>query len=242
MYMQKEIMELKKEIKRATDSIPKVVQKNIAELREDMMMEISCNTNQIDKMEKTLSETNKNMTEMIVNLEQRVTALEFKASKPIPREEYNCDDTIVATGIQYDPNENIEEKAKDIIQNVLGHKEVKVVHAKRLAWRHGRPGIVKIQVGSLTEKIAVLKSKTKLKEPPTPPKYRKVFLRSSKSHEQRVMEMNIQEVLQNLPIPSNTYRFTGSGRLVKKSTDDGQATGGTTNNTSPPSRPGASSD
>ena len=30
--------------------------------------------------------------------------------------------------------------------------------------------------------------------------------------------MNPQEVMKNLPIPSNTYRFTGSGRLVKKGT------------------------
>lgn len=220
-YMQVQMNELRKEIKQATDSIPKVTEKHIKELRDDMMMEISRTTNRVEKIEASIEESNQKMSDMISTLERRVSAVEFKCARPIPREEFNCEDTIVATGIQYEPSEDIEAKAKEIIQTCLGHKEVEIVRAKRLPWRHGKPGIVKIQVGSLAEKIDVLRSKKQLKAESTPQKYRKVFFRSSKSHEQRLMEMNLQEVMKNLPIPSNTYRFTGSGRLVKKGTAEG---------------------
>ena len=148
--------ELRKEIKQATDSIPKVTEKHIKELRDDMMMEISRTTNRVEKMEASIEESNQKMSDMISTLERRVSAVEFKCVRPIPREEFNCEDTIVATGIQYEPSEDIEAKAKEIIQTCLGHKEVEIVRAKRLPWRHGKPGIVKIQVGSLAEKIDVL--------------------------------------------------------------------------------------
>ena len=45
--------------------------------------------------------------------------------------------------------------------------------------------------------------------------YKKVFIRGGKSHEERLIQNNIREVLTLLP-QGQQYRFTGSGRLVKK--------------------------
>ncbi len=89
---------------------------------------------------------------------------------------------------------------------------VSVVRAKRLGGRGGKPGIVKIQFGSLNEKIGVLKSKRNLKNAR---EFRRTYLCTSKSHIERLVDLNFRAILKELP-GGHGYRITGSGRLVKK--------------------------
>ena len=71
-----------------------------------------------------------------------------------------------------------------------------VVRAVRTPWRNNKPGIIKIELESVEEKIRILKGEKMLE---TKQGYKKVFIRGGKSHEERLIQNNIQEVLTLLP-------------------------------------------
>ncbi len=75
-----------------------------------------------------------------------------------------------------------------------------------------RPPLVKFAVPSLEGKIAVLRAKRNLKQSAEFPR---VFLRSSKSHTERLIEPNFKKMLDLIPGGEN-MRVAGSGRLVDR--------------------------
>lgn len=92
-----------------------------------------------------------------------------------------------------------------------------VTKVKRLRSRlPGKPGIVKVQMSSLDEKIAVLRNKRKLSDQHP---YAHTYIKASKTHCERLIELNFKEILKELP-RGTEFRFTGSGRLVKKTNVD----------------------
>lgn len=87
---------------------------------------------------------------------------------------------------------------------------VSVTAASRLNSRiEGRPGLVKISFRSREEKVLVLRNKMKLKHSAD---YKRVFLRSSKSHAERLIELNARTVLRSLPNGRN-FIVDASGRI-----------------------------
>ena len=68
-----------------------------------------------------------------------------------------------------------------------------------------------MQCKSKEDKKAILEAKAELGKNG----FKKVFVRSSQSHEERVMRQNALTLLQYLP-KGNELRITQSGRLVKK--------------------------
>ena len=77
------------------------------------------------------------------------------------------------------------------------------------------PGLVKIQLRDLDEKKRVLQAKLNLQHDE---QYKKVFLRSSKTHSERIHEMNIRTLLNLIP-DGGSFRLTGNGKLVRKQAD-----------------------
>ena len=65
----------------------------------------------------------------------------------------------------------------------------------------------------LTDKISVLRAKGHLRNNPSTSK---VFIRSSKLHEQRILEQHTMELLK-LVGRENDFYFNGSGKLMQKS-------------------------
>ena len=91
-----------------------------------------------------------------------------------------------------------------------------MVAALRLKSRvNGKPGPVKISFQSTEEKIEVPRRKRDLPEVDV---YKFVFLRSSKSHTERLIELNAKIILNQIP-SGNQFRITSNGRVVKKSFD-----------------------
>ena len=74
--------------------------------------------------------------------------------------------------------------------------------------------LVKIELAKKEEKIRVLRNKRKLKESEDDT-MKQVFIQSSRTHVERLLELNVKAVLNELP-NGNTYRVTANGRLVKK--------------------------
>ena len=107
------------------------------------------------------------------------------------------------------------DKARDLI-TALGQavsSSVEVTGAVRLTARYtNRPGIVKISFRTLAEKISVLRNKMTLKDSGT---YSRVYLKSSKSHAERLIELNARAILRELPQGSN-LRLDANGRIKRR--------------------------
>ena len=75
-----------------------------------------------------------------------------------------------------------------------------------------RPGIVKAEFSSVEQKISVLRAKSSLKRCPD---YTKVFIRTSKSHAERVQELNMKKMLDIIP-GGKDFMVSSSGKLVSR--------------------------
>ena len=156
----------------------------------------------------------------LAELTQKYNALEQQNKQVTQKlvEEYSPAVTIVATNMPYSKGEDTYMKACDLLYNHMDMNSIHIVKAKRTPEREGKPGIVKIELGSTEEKISVLRQKSKLASSQS--EYNRVYLRSSKPHVERLTEINFRTLLRELP-NGNQYRMTGNGRIIRKD-DDGR--------------------
>ena len=80
-----------------------------------------------------------------------------------------------------------------------------------------RPGIVKVKLGSLNQKISCLRNKRKLNSNPS---YHGIYIRGCEDHATRLNRTNMETLLRELDM-RKSFRFTGSGRMIKKEHADG---------------------
>ena len=96
------------------------------------------------------------------------------------------------------------------------------VAAEGTAPRDRRPGLVKVRLGAVSQKIACLRNKMKLKS--TEP-YKHVYIRGCEDHASRLNRLNMETLLVELG-KRDIFTFTGSGRMVPKETPEPQLTAG----------------
>ncbi|VDI35541.1 Hypothetical predicted protein [Mytilus galloprovincialis] len=124
----------------------------------------------------------------------------------------NPEITITASGIPVTESEDLLYKTENLIR-ALGEDVFSYVHvtaATRLPNRFDdRPGIVKFSLRNKDEKIKVLRNKMKLKDNEI---YKNVYIKSSKSRVERIIEMNARAVLRNLP-QGKSFRVDANGRI-----------------------------
>ena len=72
-----------------------------------------------------------------------------------------------------------------------------------------KPGIIKLELNTVEDKIAVLRAKENLKKNG----YDRVYIRSSPTHEQRVARINMQTLLQAIP-NGRDFCLTGNGKVI----------------------------
>ena len=134
-------------------------------------------------------------------------------------EDFDPDVTLVAINTPYFTGEDTSILAKHILQAVgCGKKEI--VNTLRTEHQNSRNGILKIQLKSRQDKIDVLRRKSNLKQSA---EFKRVYLRSSKPHTERLLEVNVKTLLREIP-NENQYRIAGNGRLVKRDFLDVQQT------------------
>ena len=104
---------------------------------------------------------------------------------------------------------SLQLRVEEILSNGLELPGIEVVRVKRC---FGEPGPVKVEFHNLNNKVEVLRAKEKLKRRR---ECSNLYMRSAKSHEERLLEINMKTLLQHLQI-QDTFRFTGSGRMVYK--------------------------
>ena len=133
---------------------------------------------------------------------------------------FEPDTTVIADNLPFEDNEDLDSKVQTMIRRDLAIN-VPVVRTTRLrprpprVTRHGnvsKPGLVKIQFQNVEDKVRVLREKRALMNSS---EFSNVFLRSSKSHSDRLAEQNLKTLLDLIP-DGKSYQVTGNGRLVKR--------------------------
>ena len=140
---------------------------------------------------------------------RRLEDMESRIAKFETEKKFDPEVTIIAQYIEKSNDEIIMDKALDFVKNGL-KSSVNIVRAMRLTTRGRAPGLLKIEVPSLNEKISLLRRREKLSESDT---YCNVKIRSSKSHTDRLIEINTDMILQELGLDTKMF-ITANGRLV----------------------------
>ena len=124
--------------------------------------------------------------------------------------DYDPDRTVVFTGLP----RKLGTTDTEHIENILKATDVQVTirNVKRLEGRDGKPGLVKCELNDTKQKISVLRAKQKIKEiePST-------WIRSSKSHAERLNEMNTRTLLRIMVnnLDPTHFRVAANGKLIE---------------------------
>ena len=141
------------------------------------------------------------------------TMVESLAEQDSPmKEPFDPEFTVIANNIPATEHEDIDTTAERLIIDGTRTPDVQVVRTKRLVSRNQFPGLVKIELASVKDKISVLRNKKNLAENQ---EFRRVYLRSSKPHSDRIAEFNFKKLLRRLPNGSD-FRIGGNGRIIHK--------------------------
>ena len=110
--------------------------------------------------------------------------------------------TCMISGIKKDSGKNLKQKCTNLLKDGLGLPEIEIVNVARVGDCDDRPGIIKLQTKTINDKIKILRYKGKLRDNT----YCRVYIRSSKSHEQRLLEQHTMELL-TMQGKANDYTF-----------------------------------
>lgn len=189
----------------------------ISKLRDDIIIDMNRESARIDQLFKTIQ----SMQGRIDTLEGAPTHQAYGPSPTDDNDRYHGyssagladpDVCVIVTGLVDQQGEDILQRAKELVA-ALGEEvtsAVQVTGATRLrAKLQGRSGPVKISFRSLNEKVRVLRKKTVLKDSDM---YKDVYIKSSKSHAERLIELNARTLLNQIPQGKN-FRVDASGRI-----------------------------
>ena len=153
----------------------------------------------------------------ITRLDNKLDELDFRIKRntpSLPIQAFDIERTIVAIGLPYSVTEDLSEKVSKLVDAIRenpppdadGHlSNAQIQNVLRMPERpDGKHPIVKIEFACKEQKIAVLRNKGALRNVNA---YKRVFLRTSKSHAERMMENNLYTVLNMIPDAKNKFYF-----------------------------------
>ena len=126
--------------------------------------------------------------------------------------------TTIVTSLSKTSNENLDDQVNQMFRK-LGDEimeKVSVSQSVRLISRQpAASGIVKVAMETVGQKKKILRAKYRLNDTV---EYQRVYIRSSKTHTERLFELNVLTLLNQLP-NRNDFCITGNGRIVRKAAD-----------------------
>lgn len=141
------------------------------------------------------------------NIETKMNSIQVRG-KP-----FDPDVSLVIIGLLHTEDEDVEAKVNRLLREGLGCEPVpKLVAAERVRARGRQPGLVKVELETVQDKVTVLRRKFKLKDSDS---YGRVFVSSAKSHAERLMEINLRTLLREIPAAKDYY-LASNGRLVQR--------------------------
>lgn len=188
-----------------------------------------------EKIDDTVKRLEDYVDQEITKVIRRVEALEAVASTVPVKPAYDPSCTIVAINVPFDHAEDVMDKAEQLVRTGLQSPGTRVVNAMRTPRRGEKPGVVKIELEDEDIKIQLLRKKPILKQDPSR-QFNKVYIRSSKSHAERLEELNTRMLLNMIP-NGNNFRIAGNGRIIKKDETQDRTGNDNSGRRSPPHPP-----
>ena len=186
------------------------VDSKISALRDELTLDIHRETNRIDQLLTTVQSIQARVDDLETRTGNGTVSRDREVRNPLD----DIDLTIVASGLPFIDGEDLIQTAKTLIAE-LGEEVSQNVHitaATRLPSRlRDKPGLVKISFRNVDEKIRVLRNKMGLKNSES---YRSVYIKSSKSRIERLIENNARAYIRNLPQgQGKSLRVDANGRI-----------------------------
>lgn len=117
-------------------------------------------------------------------MEQKISEKEAK------KKSFDPDVSVIIVGLPQSEGEDLMAKVNNLLHVGLGCDTVLCPAAvERVRTRGDRPGLVKVELSSVQEKVTVLRRKSKLKDNDS---FNKVYVSSAKSHAERLMDLNFR--------------------------------------------------
>lgn len=167
------------------------------------------------ELKKSVKEIRENIDLEIGILKSRLDSLEEKiqTTSSKPSDKFDPDVSIVILGLAYDEGEDLNGKVRELLESGLECEPAPEIAAVlRMRARGPGPGVVKVAFANVEDKVAVLRCKQRLK---SNTQFKRVYLRSAKSHTDRILEFNFKTLLQEIPAGKGFY-IAGNGRLMKR--------------------------
>ena len=170
----------------------------------------------IELQEKKISDQEKEISSLKSAIQQVRDSQSGNGSDESTQQEFPYSRTLVALRVPYEDDENLMDKALDLLEIGLGFEGIPIVRVMRTPFRD-HPGVVKIELESESIKIDVLRAKQVLRNAPED-WMKRVFIRSSKSHVERLIEANFRTVLNNM---GSDLKVASNGRILHRETESG---------------------
>lgn len=172
----------------------------------------------VDDLQLYVDQEISRVTTRLDDFQTRLTALEEKETP-----DFDPEVSVILSKVPFTVGENIQEKVETIVHRELGLPQIRVVRSMRLPQRNNpqargvvQPPLVKVQLANLEEKKIVLRAKLRLN---TSALYSNVWIRSSKSHAERLNDLNFRTILGMIP-GGNNMKVTANGKIVPKTVND----------------------
>lgn len=150
-------------------------------------------------------------------MEQLEVKLQSSSSPP---NKFVPDVSIVTMGLPHDEDEELAVKLRKLFEKGCVCEQMPTLVAmQRLQARGSGPRVVKVTFVSVWEKVAVLHGKRNLK---SNSQFKKVYVRSAKSHTDQIMESNFKALLHEVPTGKDFY-ISGKGTLIKREAPEAAA-------------------
>ena len=208
-----------KDLKNGQDSLKQSFEQRIDNLKKDFCETLDAKLDEVkDEFAIDISRLDNKFKELEVRMDSLVSTQSLQNTPP-----FDPNLTIVAIGIPYGKTENLQEKVENLVDAIKDNPppggdrhlaDAKIINCLRMPERSdGKHPLVKIQFENLNQKISILRGKNILKDTRN---FKRVFLRTSKSHTERLMEQNILTLLKMIPSGEEKLKLSSSGHLIPK--------------------------
>ena len=199
---------------KARKTLEEKIDKLRSELNDDIDKRLKTFSDDINKSLESIETDYKSLRADLQTAQNRLTEIENRNKHEDYEPVDDVDKTIVLANLREPSDDTItlDDTVNQLIE-ALGdsvYQEVNVVQTKRLPGRENKPGLVKVALDSRESKIKVLQSKKELKDNES---FKKVWIRTSKTHAERVAEMNFKKILQLVP-GGEKLRISGNGKII----------------------------
>ena len=203
------------DVKKGQDSLRRAFDSKIEKPRKDVLSTID------DKIKAVKVDTvlqfaamDRRFDDLEINM-RSLSTLEGMSGSFVNQTVSNDELTIIVSNLKEANNEDPLGIAREII-DALGEEIIRYVNvtdACRFSERkRGKPRLMKVAFEKVDQKVKVLRAKMALKGHPI---FDRVYLRSSKSHTERLLELNAKTIFSELP-NGHLYRVAANGRILKK--------------------------